>query len=772
MADPAFHSCTSCAARLPATDGHSRCLLCLGEGHIVETCRHCQAFKKQTRQQRADHLKFVLWKRALSVVDSSGLDTEKLPSPKETTWAAKPRKKRVAAAATPAAEPPEESAGPSAATKRNRHRATTSAAPLAVSPLTSRPCTPDPGFPLDGSPVAHAADSPASHVRPPRPREPSPQRSAPDAGDTLPPSTTSPGPCFSISPLPAMAHGQDTRGLWGSPCSSSPSWDGSSPWSPASTCLADWSRSPDPPTPAPDRHHHRHPERGHSGSSSRARTPTLCHRQRTRPALPRSWPRADCSCPRSASDPGNRCRAPVRPRRRECTNALASEGSRQHSPLAWHTWAQHAGEAISPHRSRTHPREDGLSHSSSPDAHQQRTMEPDLACLARGAHHQGGPRCPSRSPFQLRQSHSPPSPGGPSVRDRRRSASRESDQSRSPCSAQLLSPASPHCSPDAEPLDQDPTMSPAGRGHFADLVLRMAGHLGLQTSEVPEVDPVFDALSPQRSTPVSIPLLPTLLRTVRQSWKAPAVALSTSRRIESTYKVADKTLSFLHQHPRPNSVTVESMRGTSQSDQSMPVDKERRRLDSLAKKGYAASSLGICVSNYEASMARYQLLLWKEMACMAAHLPDDLRHAARLVHSEAEKLSRYQIEAARHHVDCDGKAMLSAVVIRRHAWMRSANLPQETRSQIEDLPFDGEWLFSAHTNECVDSLHKARTTPKCMGFPPPTPQRRWQGTPSTSSCRPFSDCSLYPKQTAPAKRHGAQQRHRLLPRCQDNRRRQ
>ncbi|XP_053142364.1 transmembrane protein 80 isoform X1 [Hemicordylus capensis] len=60
-----FKRCVKCRAKLPSTDHHEACLLCLGEEHNTSACKICCAFSKQTRQNRALRLRAALYDEAL-----------------------------------------------------------------------------------------------------------------------------------------------------------------------------------------------------------------------------------------------------------------------------------------------------------------------------------------------------------------------------------------------------------------------------------------------------------------------------------------------------------------------------------------------------------------------------------------------------------------------------------------------------------------------------------------------------------------------------------
>lgn len=62
-----FNHCFTCVGgEIAESDGHNRCLLCLGEGHVVKTFSFCSQFSKQTRQNRATRSQYHLMKSALN----------------------------------------------------------------------------------------------------------------------------------------------------------------------------------------------------------------------------------------------------------------------------------------------------------------------------------------------------------------------------------------------------------------------------------------------------------------------------------------------------------------------------------------------------------------------------------------------------------------------------------------------------------------------------------------------------------------------------------
>ena len=260
----------------------------------------------------------------------------------------------------------------------------------------------------------------------------------------------------------------------------------------------------------------------------------------------------------------------------------------------------------------------------------------------------------------------------------------------------------------------------------------MAQSLGIDTHQPVEQveDLIFDVLYTEKTAPVAIPFPPTLLKTVKQSWKTPASMAPTSKRLEAMYRVQENDVSFLFANPKPNFIIVEASQGRSQKIHASPADKEGRRLDLFGRRVYSAAALGLRVAAYQATMARYQVLLWQKMASVCDSLPDDRRDLARAFHQEATRLSHLQLATTQHEADCAAKAMVSGVAIRRHAWLRSAGLSVESRSRIEDLPFDRVGLLNAETDSTMDTVQKAKATARKMGMAQPQQsssfrQRRW-----------------------------------------------
>lgn len=90
-------------------------------------------------------------------------------------------------------------------------------------------------------------------------------------------------------------------------------------------------------------------------------------------------------------------------------------------------------------------------------------------------------------------------------------------------------------------------------------------------------------------------------------------------------------------------------------------------------------------------------------AAFSRALTEDKRPLAKVLQTGAIRLSKQQINAGGHSMDVAACAMASAIVLRRHVWLRSTTLPNGTKQKVEDLPFEGATLFSSRTDASVPS---------------------------------------------------------------------
>lgn len=118
-----------------------------------------------------------------------------------------------------------------------------------------------------------------------------------------------------------------------------------------------------------------------------------------------------------------------------------------------------------------------------------------------------------------------------------------------------------------------------------------------------------------------------------------------------------------------------------------------------------------------------------------------------------------QLLLSRHATEAAARVEVSAISLRRHAWLRTAVVPDDTRKHVEKMPFDGEGVFSQKTDEALKADQTLKKTAKTYssqtpGQGPRTNVRRFpwrrpfynqQG--SFRNSRPFSDRNRQTSQT-------------------------
>ncbi|KAF7248270.1 Cytoplasmic polyadenylation element-binding protein 2 [Varanus komodoensis] len=148
----------------------------------------------------------------------------------------------------------------------------------------------------------------------------------------------------------------------------------------------------------------------------------------------------------------------------------------------------------------------------------------------------------------------------------------------------------------------------------------------------------------------------------------------------------------------------------------MPLDKEVCKMDMMSRRICAAMELGLRISNHETTMACYQYFLWQTIKSFAAFLPDQQRELACIFIGEAMQLLKQQLSMVRHYVNCDSRALVGAVALCCHAWLRVGNLPLETEQRVENMLFNSSGLFHSKTNDKLEHIHKAHLTTRWMEY--------------------------------------------------------
>ncbi|KAF7246756.1 Voltage-dependent calcium channel subunit alpha-2/delta-1 [Varanus komodoensis] len=270
-------------------------------------------------------------------------------------------------------------------------------------------------------------------------------------------------------------------------------------------------------------------------------------------------------------------------------------------------------------------------------------------------------------------------------------------------------------SPDVLITSQGPSSPEELHISFGELMSRLVRSLEIEAHQPdPSTDKFYDIVRGEQSPAIVLPLITTLRQVMTQPWDLPSQTRPTVRRYESMYRVRESDIPFLLHHPKPNSVVVESSQGREARGHTVPRDKEGCKNDTLARRVYAAAGLGLRMSNYEATLARYQFFIMQRLNNIVAPLPEQQRDLTRTFIKEGMQVAIQQLSTARHHVDTDSRALVGAISLCRHAWLRNCNFPDEMKQRIEEMPFDGSGLFHSWTDHKLKSIHESHMTARWM----------------------------------------------------------
>ncbi|XP_072857659.2 uncharacterized protein LOC140707569 [Pogona vitticeps] len=331
----------------------------------------------------------------------------------------------------------------------------------------------------------------------------------------------------------------------------------------------------------------------------------------------------------------------------------------------------------------------------------------------------------------------PPQPDPPAVPNapcprRKRGHELSSDDNAPPSSQEPDSEDEPPPQPIPQDLPEGETVeSDTGNPHdsspsedftsYSQMLSRLAKTLKIRVDEPtpPEEDLIFGDITKERSPPPSLSFLPALLKIVHEFWEHPSASVPLPKRTESMYKIIGDDAKFLLKHPIPNSLIVEtSCTKPSGKVHVIPTNKEGKKLELIGRRLYSLITFMLRVANYQTALGAYQKQLWLRILPGLHMLPEDARQAFLYTYEEAQTVSKHQRIATRHSVEAAARILVTAVTLRRHAWLRAANILDDVKTKVEDLPFDSSGLFSEKTDTHLEDLHKAKKTAKSYYIQP------------------------------------------------------
>ena len=264
---------------------------------------------------------------------------------------------------------------------------------------------------------------------------------------------------------------------------------------------------------------------------------------------------------------------------------------------------------------------------------------------------------------------------------------------------------------------------------YSQMLARLAKVLKLQMDAPapPEEDLIFGDITSERSPPPNLAYLSVLTNIIKDFWNQPSTTPSLSRRTENLYRVSGDDAKFLLKHPIPNSLIVEtSCTRPSGKSHVTPTNKEGKKMEILGRKIYSLIAFILRVANYQTAFGAYQKQLWLKILPGLRMIPEDVRQGFLNTYEEAQTVSKHLRIATRHSVEAAARILMSAVTLRRHAWLRAANILDDVKAKIENLPFDASGLFSEKTDSHLEELHKAKKTAKSYYIQPQPKYNRYQ----------------------------------------------
>ncbi|MGH0118078.1 UNVERIFIED_CONTAM: hypothetical protein FKN15_052083 [Acipenser sinensis] len=233
--------------------------------------------------------------------------------------------------------------------------------------------------------------------------------------------------------------------------------------------------------------------------------------------------------------------------------------------------------------------------------------------------------------------------------------------------------ASQHSEQDIEleVLDtDDPTWS---------VVERATHHLGIEwpMAELPRRS-LFESPSAQPHQSRMLPAFPDFIKEVQSTWGAPASAPVTSRKA-SAFSMQGASEAGLASFPPVDAafavlVKTPTLSGLTK-DPACP-NKQCRTTEVHLKKGYAAATEAVRLSNVASLLTVYQAALIKD-------LPECPSVALR---SELGTVSQLLVKLAQLNVRAQGRSIASLVVARRQLWLSQASVQEPDKAPLLDAP--------------------------------------------------------------------------------------
>ncbi|MGH0120821.1 UNVERIFIED_CONTAM: hypothetical protein FKN15_069647 [Acipenser sinensis] len=275
---------------------------------------------------------------------------------------------------------------------------------------------------------------------------------------------------------------------------------------------------------------------------------------------------------------------------------------------------------------------------------------------------------------------------------------------------------------DPEVLDtNDPTWS---------VVERAARHLGVDwPASEPTRRSLFELPSAHTLQSRILPAFPDFIKEVQSTWGAPASIPATSRKA-AAFNMHGASEAGLASFPPVGAAFAALVKASTLSgpakDPSCP-NRQCRITEAHLKKGYAAATEAVRLSNVASLLTVYQAALLRDLPeCPSAALRTELGTVAQLLVKLAQLNARAQ-----------GRSIASLVVARRQLWLSQARVQEPDKVPLLDAPISPGHTFGPAVEEMLQRSVKAREASQQLAkmwpskpFQPRRPQeRQWRRAP-------------------------------------------
>ncbi|EMP29605.1 hypothetical protein UY3_13263 [Chelonia mydas] len=128
--------------------------------------------------------------------------------------------------------------------------------------------------------------------------------------------------------------------------------------------------------------------------------------------------------------------------------------------------------------------------------------------------------------------------------------------------------------------------------------------------------------------------------------------------------------------------------------------------------------------NQQELLSRYDYNSWNSMLKFKELVPLESRDEFGALVEEGKKAARTSLQASLDAADSTARTLALGIAVRRISWLQVSGLLSELQQTLQDLPFEGQVLFSDKTDSRLQSLKDSRAIICSLGMHTPVTQLR------------------------------------------------